>query len=357
MDLSVLRDDRRLRMAPKPPVELAAELELTPADTMIFCIGFEDRASYAFERLVAASSAGFKAIAVSYEPFLENNRIPDLHELQSHIALKQITYDRENPDGAGLLITKQLGNAAGRVFVDVSAMSRLLIVQLIVALAGAERRFSDVTVLYTEAEEYPPTRQKAESAVQTPQTHSLYDSLFLSKGVFGVAIPPELSAYVLQGCPLRLITFPSFNVDQFNALLTELQPSFLTIVHGTPPRIEFDWRPSVISKLNAIESIANRDEVYASTLDYVDTMEIVLDVYEKYGGAQRLVVSPTGSKMQSVAVGILKSMLDDLQVVYPTPRQFAPSAEYTKGARALYQLGLSSFSDLLPDRGLGMVHP
>ena len=54
----------------------------------------------------------------------------------------------------------------------------------------------------------------------------------------------------------------------------------------------------------------------------------------------RIVVAPTGSKMQSVAVGLFRAVLHDVQIVYPTPQFFAEPRNYTLGMRQLYQLDL-----------------
>ena len=54
----------------------------------------------------------------------------------------------------------------------------------------------------------------------------------------------------------------------------------------------------------------------------------------------RLVVAPTGSKMQAVAVAMLRAALYDVQIVYPTPQTFTEPDRYTVGTRRLYELDL-----------------
>jgi hypothetical protein len=55
---------------------------------------------------------------------------------------------------------------------------------------------------------------------------------------------------------------------------------------------------------------------------------------------ERLLISPTGSKMQAVAVGIFRSFVEDVQIVYPTPRSFLSPSEYTHGIGQIHLLPL-----------------
>jgi hypothetical protein len=54
----------------------------------------------------------------------------------------------------------------------------------------------------------------------------------------------------------------------------------------------------------------------------------------------RIVVAPTGSKMQAVAVGLFRSVMYDVQIVYPTPQIFIAPHEHTIGIRQLYKVDL-----------------
>jgi len=47
--------------------------------------------------------------------------------------------------------------------------------------------------------------------------------------------------------------------------------------------------------------------------------------------------------MQSIAVGLFRAFVNDVQIVYPTPRDFCSPSNYTKGIGQLYVLPLKSF--------------
>ena len=82
------------------------------------------------------------------------------------------------------------------------------------------------------------------------------------------------------------------------------------------------------------------------TLNYIETLDYLLDLYNEYNIWNKLVLAPTGSKMQAVAVGIFRAFLDDVQIVYPTPRTFDAPDRFSIGVQKIYQLDLDDFSEL-----------
>ncbi len=341
---AVSRIDQKLRRLNKPCLMKSSGLDIGPGDGLVFCAGFEDRAARVPQLLLKACTDGVAVVKIGYLPNLPQNAagaVSALEQLNS-VCSDSLVYDRERPAGMGERVAEAVANVDGRLFIDVSAMSRLLIVQLITSLADSPRGIKQTSVLYVEAVTYPPD----ESSV-TKKEFTIYDTMFLSRGVSGVAIVPELSSVALQGQPVRLVAFPSFNIDQLSALRMEIQPSTITLVHGVPPSRENGWRPGAIRKLNNTESLPSREDKTASTLDYRETLECLLDIYDDYSALERIVVAPTGSKMQAVAVGILRSFMRDIQIAYPTPREFAPPDRYTTGCKCLYRLDLDVFSELL----------
>jgi hypothetical protein len=79
-----------------------------------------------------------------------------------------------------------------------------------------------------------------------------------------------------------------------------------------------------------------------STLDYRETLDYLLRLYGTHSERERLLISPTGSKMQTIAVGIFRAFMDDVQIVYPTPKEFR--SPYTEGIGQIYLLALDEFS-------------
>ena len=125
-------------------------------------------------------------------------------------------------------------------------------------------------------------------------------------------------------------------MHQFSSLRAEIQPSFIGIVNGIPPSPLHSWRPEAITRLNEINDISGTEEFDASTLDYRETLTTLLNIYQDHAALERLVISPTGSKMQAVAVGIFRTFMQDVQIAYPTPDKFAEPENYTIGAKSVY---------------------
>lgn len=339
--MRVVRVDEQLGGISAPQLELAASASFDADDVIIVCAGFEDRATEVLKRAVSTGARGFRVVCVEYLPLNPSNRSDEIRELCERAGARRETwaYDRRSPAGAADELLRR--SQHGRLHIDVSGMSRLLIVQLLTQ-AARDRLFAHATLWYTEALEYPPSNAEVEALLSDP-ADALGVAMFLSSGVFGLTVVPELSSVAMQGQPIVLVAFPSWNTMQLAALRAELQASFFVIIHGIPPDGGNAWRQDAIARLNGSETLVPQEKMQVSTLDYRETLKALLDVYRRHGQRTKIVVSPTGSKMQSVAVGIVCGWLNDLQVVYPTPRTFSPPEEYTRGAKDVYRLRLASF--------------
>jgi len=343
--LRISKIDEELAALQKPALEPADSLKLDSGDCLVLCAGFEDRA-VAFLKDAASQSGRFRVLLIDYLPFMNENRRSQIHDIcrAAGIAYSVLTYDRQDPSGFGDSFPNALGPVHGRLYIDVSGMSRLLIVQILVSLGIRTFGFSRTTVLYAEATEYPPNHQEVREALSKSDVDPLYSIMLLSSGVFDVMVVPELLSISLDGQQARLIAFPSFNTDQLTALRTELQPSRYSIIHGDPPAPENKWRTEAIAKLNHTDNLKGEEDFTTDTLDYRETLNRLLEIYRLHGATERILIAPTGSKMQTVAVGIFRAFVRDVQIVYPTPSAFTSPTSYTIGVKKRYQLPLDSFA-------------
>jgi len=344
MTLTLQTPEEKLAALPKPSLDAISQLDLTSDDWLVICAGFEERGLEALKKATASRSP-FNILIILYEPFLPENKADELRQLCTVSGANYIeaTYDRQNPAAFGSILLDAVAGCSGRIFVDVSAMSRLLIVQTIVALGTRPRGLSDCFIVYTEAQNYPPSQAEAEAELAKSAMDPTFSVLFLSSGVFEVTIVPELSSVAPAAPQTRLIIFPSLDAHQLIALRLELQPSRFTFIEGLPPSPDMQWRQQAVSRINQLESIGNAERCAASTLDYLETLDCLLDIYSRHAIQERLIISPTGSKMQTVAVGIFRSAIEDVQIVYPTPQDFCSPDGYTIGAGAMHLLPLGRF--------------
>ena len=333
----VVRLDERLLEARLTPVKRVEVPDVGEGECLVTCGGFEDRAEEALLRVVGASGAKLRIALVEYLPENEENRAEKMLHLaqQAGHSVTRLVYDRRRPGEGGRRIKEFLAEF-DRVVVDVSGMSRLLIVQIVVSVIRELRK--SLTIIYSEAERYLPSQE--EFGRDSERVRGVQSTSFLSSGIIEVAATAELSSTAMLGAPVRLIAFPSFDPAQLSNVVQEVQPAYTDVIHGVPYRPENRWRKEAIQLLNggAIKHIAGARHLQASTMDYRETIRTIAEIYAEKGMLDRIVVSPTGSKMQAVAVGIVRAVLRDIQVVYPIPQKFSKAEDYTEGVLDLYEL-------------------
>lgn len=345
MNPTVPTPDEILASLRKPTLEKVSALALSPEDWLVVCGGFEDR-SLAFLKSAASNRTPFNVVLIPYEPFLPENRTDDIRRIcrDGGIRVVELSYNRQEPTGFGSILVEALSACRGRIFVDISGMSRLLIVQALVALQKRPMGFANCFVAYAEAQHYPPSEAEAEAEIAKSESDPTFSIFFLSSGVFEVTVVPELSSNAVTGVQTRLVAFPSLDAHQLTALRAELQPSRLSFIEGKPPGIHNQWRQRAIAAVNRLDQIQNDESYQVSTLNYQETLSCLLSLYAEHGVYERLLISPTGSKMQAVAVGILRSFVEDVQIVYPTPRDFLKPERYTQGIGQMHLLALEALS-------------
>lgn len=330
-------------------------------DCLVACAGFEDRSVEALHRVCDHGFKDFELILITYQPHYSENLDNSIRKIcqDCDIRIVDVVYDRENPSGVGNEVVK-LVNEFDRIFVDISGMSRLLIVQIVVALLGIiHRRPIPIVLLYSEARIYSPTKDQIEDDQNNSLKTSGVTSLsYMSSGIFEVATDPALSSVAMLGSEIRLVAFPSFDPIQLKNLIQELQPTYTDLVYGIRSALVNRWRKEAIRKLNRsiISTLGSRSRCFeSSTLDYRETLRLLLEIYGERSMFDRILIAPTGSKMQAVAVGILRAVLYDVQIVYPTPREFTQPARYTLGVRRLYSVDLpvGEIVGLVSDQSVG----
>lgn len=339
----ILRADEKLAGISLPAVRSGELLSISAGDLLIAAAGFEERCVLTLEQICRGRSAGFSMYVVEYLPRYEENQEQHLERIASEAKadVTKIVYDRESPGGIG----EQIAEMALRfenIFVDISGMSRLLIVQILVGVL-AQKREGRLGIIYGEAMIYPPSQEKVERALRGSE-HS--DSKvqfvsFLSSGVIEIAVPTELASVAMLDASIRMISFLSFESEQLNYLIQEVQPAYVELIQGVPPDGRNRWRQQAVLDLNGkmINDISSKIK-RACTLDYRESLGVLLDVYRSRNMFDHLIVAPTGSKMQAVAVGLFRAVLHDVQIVYPTPREFLAPTEYTSGLRRVHYLDL-----------------
>ncbi len=325
---------------------------------IIAAAGFEDR-TLALAPMLSQADCALGLVV--YKDWGKENRVEAL--LKSYattgigpLARKSLDYDRYDPDSLGNALRdwlKEVGHP--RVLLDISTMSRLAIMVVLDVCRELEKC---VTVFYAEAEEYGPSEAeyvRAKAGVYPRPSIQVYS------GVGGVVRSRRLSSVALQGEPTALIAFMSMNEGLTQALINCISPSRLFLVNGQPPlhswreratawiheELRLEWPERDNPCLMTEDGIALPERA-TSTLDYTETVNVLLHLYWSNAAEYRVVLAPTGSKMQTVGCYVAKGVHTDIHVEYPTPESFLPT--YSKGIGKRWMVDFGLLDSLL--RGL-----
>ena len=337
--MDVLRYDEWLRRFPWEAPKQVAKPTVSDDDCLVVCAGFEERSTEALRRTVEQAIIPSRVIVITYQPAYKENRSEELYRISRSVGIDpiEVRYNRRDPAGIGEVVASHV-HGFKRVVVDVSGMSRFLIVQIMVELLTS---IEALVILYSEPTVYYPTRVQVDRDLGDGGFQAQLS--YLSAGIFEVATDPALSSVAMPGAEIRLIAFPTFSPTQLVNLVDELQPTYTDLIHGVRAKEEYGWREWAIRTLNRPVSdwIQNCKSYSTSTLDYRETLSVLLNLYRERSMFDRLVVTPTGSKLQAVAVGVFRAALYDVHVVYPTPRAFTEPRRYTEGVGRMYSIRVS----------------
>lgn len=313
--------------------------------------GFEDRALAVLNEAKHYKKPFEHIIGIEYKPGDPRNRIEGFQQLAREVIsqennIKWVTFDRKNPGefNDALSLIRQICSQSAHICLDISAMSKILILILLDALRDIN---SPLTMGYTEAEGYHPTLEEFEKTFEeAKQKFPKRLPEFLTSGVYGVVTTPALSSVATQSYPTALVMFPTFNHNLFLALLNEVTPQDLRIIEGDPLRAQNKWRLEAVRKINEPSYfLAKEPRKVVSTFYYKQTINQLEELYKEYQYTHEFVIAPANSKLQAVGVFFFKQMYPDAQIVYPTPKGFFDL--YTKGVEQIHQISFPNYHQFI----------
>jgi hypothetical protein len=216
-------------------------------------------------------------------------------------------------------------------------MSKLAIILI---LQVCHRLEFEVLVLYTEAKQYGPTQEEFEKAKMNGEIHR--PSIQIFTAIHGVVRVSSLASVAMQGQPTAALSFMSFNDVLTQALLNTVFPTRLFLINGRPPvhswreeatawihdQVRREWEEDNPVVRHDRESFALPERA-VSTLDYRETVSLLLHLYWQLSATHRIILAPAGSKMQAVGCFLVKALHPDIHIEYPSPEGFLP--EYSAG--------------------------
>ena len=335
-----------------PPIEKLDLDSISSNATLIGPAGFEDRCFSLLDKLIISNKKVTNVFGIKYKPFNRKNRKKEFEKKGKKVSLKNkvewITHDRFNPEKfySDFERINKLISEITDVIIDISGMSKYLIIILLDIFKNFDK---NVIVIYSEAQIYHPTEEEFESKKRESSPDVI--PTFLTKGFYKVVLTTSLSSVAMQNAPLLMIAFPTFNDKELKALLSEITPQYLIKIEGIPYEKHNYWRYDAVHWINkeiTEDFIFKIDKIIheqLSTFDYIGTVSALDKIYNKFRYTHKCVISPTGSKLQSLGVFFFKQLHPEVQVVYPVTKEFAE--EYTEGCKYIWMINFPKFHNYI----------
>jgi hypothetical protein len=318
---------------------------------MVCAEGFEDR-SLSFASTIR-QIAFANTFVITYRP-IRKSRLPELMSACaacSRASPEPITYDRFRPAGFESEIASRLKETLkhiDEIVIDISVMSKLMILILLNAVSTYSGK---VRIIYSEPLDYAPTRSIFEENLRTLQMAAALPSY----GVHDVVRTPMLTSVIMQRSPAIIVAFTSFNEKLIRALLSNFNPTHLFLINGVPPTLS--WREDATQRIHAdilndyrgdnpIDDLGKMQR-RASTLYYDETFSVVGGIYREYCVSNRIVLAPTGSKMQALGCALVKLCCPDVHIEYPTPESFLIDGFSSTEIKCIHQVQFPQFKDFI----------
>jgi hypothetical protein len=327
-----------------PIIKPLDDLKLPLSINYIGCAGFEDRATSSLDYMKMNNININKAICIKYKPFNRKNRVKILKNKVENLGgkIKWCFYNRYDPENFEQILPTLLNwNEIDNIVVDISGMSKMLIMILLHNLKMIYKNI--LYVLYSEAEIYHPTLQEYNKEMKN-SIPKMSIPIFLTSEIYKIITTPSLSSVSMQGYPILLITYPTFNYLELITLHIEISPQKMILIEGEPLNTKDKWRLNAIKEINKTfidSSDVNSESCVLTTFDHIPNLQYLQELYKKYRYTHKILLSPTGSKLQTIACHIFKQLYPEIQIVYPVTKAFI--GEYSEGCRRLWGLDLSSF--------------
>lgn len=333
-----------------PKLEPIRELILQPGEIFVSACGFEERVLVFPNMLHPCTDQHGNVLLLEYLPHNKNNKLKELRSvfLSKSYNLISIQYERYAPETFDIPFRKYLEQSnAKAVCLDISGLSRFAIM---IILDVVRELNLPLRIIYVEASDYAPSQNDFDAAKATSSQH--LPTSFIHTGVYDVLRIPRLSSIRMQNRAILLIAFDSFNEALCQALVNVINPSRFILINGRPPRKELSWREHATEYVHHFlrSEWSVEDDNYpiktTSTLYYQETHQLLVELYWRFSANHRIILAPTGSKMQTIGAYFLRAVHDDIHVVYPTVQGFF-SDKYSTGVRETWQLNFGRMSDFV----------
>lgn len=322
--------------------------DISSDGALLACAGFEPRVLQSTNLLIQRSAQFRKTLLATYpDPENKENEatlgklLPDLHYAGEAPKIAPLDDDLKYTQR----VTSFL-EGVSHVYCDISGFSTLSLFKTLELLIESGVEFS---VLYTEAEEYHPTRQEFDSFVSMEDPESNIENLrnyeqssIVHSDECTLSIVDGFEGNFSPGYPYFLIAFLPFKRSRLGLLLEEISASERLLIVGEPDREDLKWRAEMLRRINfdlindgssQIQSLSTLDS--KSCLEFLESM--YRDPIEQICYRYNVVLAPLGSKMQKVACWAFARRNPNVGVVVTSPTDVY-SDNYSTGSGETFVL-------------------
>jgi hypothetical protein len=319
---------------------------LKTADLFICALGFEDRCTTIPRLLAEASDAPGVGTVICLEyntnPIDNERNRDDLMAAFARIGrqVRTIRIDEDNFLGElEAAVAAAVGSAQSqlmRVVMDISVMANRAIMKCLTPVAEAD---VELTIVYTEAEEYLPRRAEFVQTNTGPE-----------QGLTAIVSPTHPGNFH-DPLPASVILSASFNRDRCRGIVIFVDQTLVMTrptdrVHwlvGRPHLAKDDWRLAAVATVNELGPHDQQHTV--TTFGYKEMVQTLEDLYGDLQAKYNVTVSPNGSKLQALGTWLFWYMHQEVRIVVAAPERY-DAANYSRGARALWKIRLGRTGEL-----------
>ncbi|MCL4519879.1 MAG: hypothetical protein M1587_11860, partial [Thaumarchaeota archaeon] len=195
--------------------------------------GFEERSLGWTNSLIDSKSRVSDSLIFNYVHPRGRNRVADMRrnlKKIGEVSMHEISYDLLSPQGTEDSISESLRlfEDKDEIIIDISSMTKLLILVTLCKLQNFPRQ---VRIVYSEAEDYAPSRATYERAKKAMKQIANMPS----RGFYNLVRAECLSSTRMQGQPITMFAFTSFNEQLVRHVLGSISPNRLILINGRPP--------------------------------------------------------------------------------------------------------------------------
>jgi hypothetical protein len=244
------------------------------------------------------------------------------------------------PERVKQALATELAGERSKIVFDCTSCPALIMSKLLRLLLELP---CDLTILYSEAATYFPTREEWESGRLKPRGAKLEGPF---AGVRFVERPPIVQSDDTGERPVLLVLFPTFNTERTAGVLAELEPAKRIWVIGEPHDLTTNAYRIDMAKLFAAPNMYPDDPwSVLTTFDYRESLLALAGIYGRNRFDYRIVVMPHGSKMQTLGVNLFAAT-HQVSLAFAMPKVYSPD-RYSGGCLEVWAIPFGDTQVLL----------